>query len=147
MVRFCIGICDKLKKDKCGFLWKVFNFTSAHTLACYDSIGGDEPDGILFSVLHSIQNEYKLAYERDEWLKMVSVKFDVCHIDDRIKHDPHTNQLVGFAHDAFDKDILLKNLNKLTKTEVNNSKATISDNRAKQYLIFIINRWGEMRSH
>ena len=103
MIRFCIGIRDKLKKGKYEFLRKVFNFPSARTLAHYNSIGGNEPDGILYSVLHLIQNEYKLAEESDDWLKMVSLKFDAVHICDKVKYNPHTNQLVGFAYDAFDK--------------------------------------------
>ena len=120
---------------------------SARTLAHYDSIGGNEPDGILYSVLHLIQNEYKLAEESDDWLKMVSLKFDAVHICDKVKYNPHTNQLVGFAYDAFDKNVLLEDLNKLTDTQVDDNKTAVSENRAKQYLIFIINRWEKMRNH
>ena len=38
MIRFCIGIRDKLKKGKYEFLRKVFNLPSARTLTYYDSI-------------------------------------------------------------------------------------------------------------
>ena len=72
MIRFCIGIHDKLKKGKYEFLRKVFNLPSVFTLSYYESTGVNEPDGILFLVLKSIQNEYKLADERGDWLKMAS---------------------------------------------------------------------------
>ena len=141
MIKCCIGIRDKLKKGKYEFLRKVFNFPSVFTLSHYDSIGVNEPAGIIFSLLQSIQNEYKLADERYNWLKMASLKLDACHICDKVKNNPHTNQLVGFTYDIFDKDVLLEDLNKLINTEVDNSKVAVSENRAKQYLIFIINRW------
>ena len=91
MIRFYIGIRDKLKKGKYEFLRKVFNLPSARSLSQYDSIGGNKPDGILYSVLKHIQNEYKLADEKDDWLKMVSLKFDACHICDKVKYSPHIN--------------------------------------------------------
>jgi len=141
MIRFCVGIRDKLKKGKYEFLRKVFNFPSARLLAYYDSIGGNEQDGVLYTVLQSIQHEYKLTIEMDEWLRMVSLKFDACHICDKVKYNPHTNQLVGFSHDAFDKNVLLEDLNKLTGVHVEDFKTRVDNNRAKQYLIFMINRW------
>ena len=144
MIRFCVGIRDKLKKGKYEFLRKVFNFPSARLLAYYDSIGGNEQDGVLYTVLQSIQHEYKLTIEMDEWLRMVSLKFDACHICDKVKYNPHTNQLVGFSHDAFDKNVLLEDLNKLTGVHVEDFKTRVDNNRAKQYLIFMINRWEKM---
>ena len=107
MIRFCIGIRDKLKKGKYEFLQKLFHLPSAHTLSQYDSMGGDEPDGLLYKVLKSIQDEYKLNDEMDDWERMVSLKFDACHICDKVKYNPHTNQLIGFSYNAFDKNILL----------------------------------------
>ena len=101
MIRFCIGIQDKLKKGKYEFLRKVFNLPSARLLSQYDSIGGNEPDGVLYTVLQSIQHEFKLTDEKDEWRRMVSLKFDACHICDKVKYNPHTNQLVGFAKTPF----------------------------------------------
>ena len=44
---------------------------------------------------------------------MVSLKFDACHICDKVQYNPHSNQLVGFAYNAFDKNVLLEDLNKL----------------------------------
>ena len=55
-------------------------------------------------------------------MKMVSLKFDACHIFDKVKYNPHTNQLIGFAYNAFDKDVLLEYLHELSNTVVNNSK-------------------------
>ena len=72
---------------------------------------------------------------------MVSLKFDACHICDKVKYNPHTNQLVGFAYNAFDKDVLLEDMNTLANTETDSSKTSVRENRAKQYLIFMINRW------
>ena len=66
MIRFCIGIRDKLKKGKYEFVRKVFNLPSARTLSHYDSIGGSEPDGVLYTVIQSIQHEYKLMDETDD---------------------------------------------------------------------------------
>ena len=71
---------------------------------------------------------------------MVSLKFDAFHICDKVKYNPHTNQLVGFSYDAFDKNFLLEDLNKLTGEHDNDCKTRVDTNRAKQYLIFMINR-------
>ena len=75
---------------------------SARTLACYDSIGGNKPDGALSTVLQTIHHEHKLTEETDDCRRMVSLKFDTCHICDKVKYNPHTNQLIEFAYDAFD---------------------------------------------
>ena len=113
----------------------MFNLSSARTLAHYDSIGGNEPDGVLYTILQSIQHEYKLTKETDDWQRMVSLKFDACHICDKVKYNPHTNQLVGFSYDAFDKNVLLEDLNKLTGVHVEDFKTSVDNNRAKQYPI------------
>ena len=60
MIRFCIGIRDKLKKGKYKFVRKVFNLPSARILSHYDSIGGNEPDGVLYTVIQSIQRQGRI---------------------------------------------------------------------------------------
>ena len=102
MIRFCIGLRDKLKKGKYEFLCKVFNMPSARVSARDDLIGGNEPGGVLYTVLQTIQHEYELIKETNDWRRMVSLKFDACHIYDTVKYNPHTNQLIEFAYDAFD---------------------------------------------
>ena len=85
MIRLCIGIRDKRKKGKYELLHKVFNLPSVRILAQYDLTSGIEPDGVLYEVLQSIEHEYKLHNETDKWCRMVSLKFDACHICDKVR--------------------------------------------------------------
>ena len=74
---------------------------------------------------------------------MVSLKFDACHICDKVRFNPHTNELVGFTHDAFDENVLLRDLPDLDcETEVKSPKSNdFSTKKAKQYILFMVSRW------
>ena len=71
---------------------------------------------------------------------MVSLKFDACHISDRVSFNFHTGEMVGFREDAFDIDILASEL-KLIESVNNADKNDLSDYRTKQYLLFMISCW------
>ena len=74
---------------------------------------------------------------------MVSLKFDACHICDKVRFNPHTNELVGFTHDAFDENVLLRDLRDLNcEAEVKSPKSNdFSTKKAKQYILFMVSRW------
>ena len=102
----------------------------------YDSIGGNEPDGILYSVLDLMQTEYNITEEKDDWLKMVCLK--LMHVTCVIR-----SNTIPIPTSLLDLHMML-----LTKmcylniwTSWHNNKIAVSENRAQQYLIFMINRW------
>ena len=131
MIRFYIGIRDKLIKGEYEFLQKEFDLPSACTFAQYCLIGGHELDGLLFTVLNSKQHECNLADEFNDSGRMVSLKFDACHICDKVRYNPHTNKLVGFSYNAFDKNVLLEDLYKLSSTKVDDNKSVVAKDKAK----------------
>ena len=97
MIRFCIIYRDKLKKVLYKFVCKVFNFPSARNLSDYNSLGGNKVDGILYSVLGSIQTGFGILYNDDEWHWMFSLKVDACYISNKVTFNYHTNKLIVFC--------------------------------------------------
>ena len=61
---------------------------------------------MIYSVLQSLADEYDSGEDIDNWKRMVSLKFDACHISDRVLFNFYTDELVGFTEDAFGIDIL-----------------------------------------
>ena len=66
MIRFCVGLQDQLKKGKYEFLRKTFGLPYAATVSKYDSYGENEPDGVLYTTLKAVQEEFKLDAIKDE---------------------------------------------------------------------------------
>ena len=44
----------------------------------------------------------------NKWYRMVSLCFDIMHIANGVKFDPHSMEVVGFAEDAFQRNVLLE---------------------------------------
>ena len=44
----------------------------------------------------------------DEWKIMVSLKYDVMYIRSKIKFNPHTMDVIKFANDSFNFNVLVK---------------------------------------
>ena len=127
---------DKLKNGRYEFISKVFNLPSCRTISEYNSVGGNSSDGILHDVLKKLRSN--LDGDGDDWHKHVSLKWDACHIAEKVVFNSHTNRLVGFTHDAFDGDVLLQELS-MIKEDVEEKE--LEPKRAKQYLIFMISNW------
>ena len=137
-------LSDKLNNGLYGFFAKVFNWPSSRTISEYNSIGGNAPDGVLYDVLDKINGERSVKDSDDDWRSMVSLKFDACHVADKVIYNAHTNSIVGFAHDAFDIDVLLEELGSESNTDEddqNDTKTEKHGEHAKQYIIFMITTW------
>ena len=105
VICFCVGLLDKLKKRMYECVQKVFNLPSVGTLSHYNSIYGNEPDDVIYSVLQYLVDEYNLGENIDDWKRMVSLKSNAYHISDRVLFNFHTGELVGFTEDTFYVDI------------------------------------------
>ena len=115
MIHFCIRLQDQLITGKYEFFRKVLGWPSSQTISEYNSVGGNEPDGILYSFLQTLIDEFNLHDEHNEWMKMVSLKWDAFHVSDRIKYIFYTDQIVGVTHDSFEPNVLMEEFNKLDK--------------------------------
>ena len=107
MIRFCIGLQDQLKTGKYEFGCKVLGWPSSQSISEYNSVGGNEPDGILYLVLQILANEFNLHDEQHAWINMLYLKWDPYHISDKIKYNYYTDQIVGIMHHAFKPDVLM----------------------------------------
>ena len=143
----CVILNDALSNGKYVFFAKVFNLASVKTISAYNSIGGNEPDGIMHDTLERIINLTD-KYD-DEWNKMLSLKWDAAHVAEKVVYNFHTHELIGFTHDAFDVDVLLAELEAQT---VGNDDTDADDDddddstqkqpvHAKQFLIFMVTNW------
>ena len=95
----CVMVRDKVKNGMYDFLAKTFHWPSSRTVFEYDSVSGQNPDGVMYDILEQIELEIKGL---DKWKIMVSLKYDAMHIGSKIKCNPHTIEVVGFANDSFD---------------------------------------------
>ena len=87
------------------FLASTFHWPSSRTVSKYDSVGGQNLDGAMYDVLEQVEHETRGL---DEWKRMVPLKYDTMHIGSKIKCNPHTMEIVGFANDSFDFNCLKK---------------------------------------
>eukprot|EP00978_Attheya_sp_CCMP212_P047092 scaffold421221_cov91-Attheya_sp.AAC.2 len=109
MIRFAISLFNKLKKDKYEFLRKVFNLPSSRRLNDYMSPGGNAPSGIVFDLLEQQRTLFEgnnKDLERLDWRRHGSLSWDSCCIRDKLTFNSHSLELVGFADDAFDIDVV-----------------------------------------
>ena len=82
-----------MKKGNYNFTAKVFGLLTSPTLSKIDLFRGNEPDGMLYEVLEPILKEFELNKIDDDWIRMISLKFDACHnISDKVLYIP-TNLL------------------------------------------------------
>ena len=101
----CVMARDKVKNGMYDFLAKIFHSPSIRIVSEYDSVGGQNPDEAMYDVLEQVELETKGL---DEWKIIVSSKYDAMHIGSKIKYNPHTMKVVGFANDSFDFNVLAK---------------------------------------
>ena len=100
---------------KGDFYVKCFGWATSCTVSEYDSVGGDLPDGMQYDVLaqlseemDSICREETDSMSGDELDSMAPLCFDTMFFARKIKYDPNTNDIVGFTHNDFDPNVILK---------------------------------------
>jgi len=69
-------------------------------------------------------------------MRMGPLAFDSMSIKSKVKYDPYSNELVGFAERALKEDVLLKELN--ASTSNNNDMRPVL---AQQFMVFIFISW------
>ena len=145
MIRFAMMISTKLNRGTYDFVSSVFNLPSSRTLANYDSVDGSTKDGVLFDVVRLLGNRLKENMTRvqdcsegeKEWMRMGSLSFDSMSIKAKIKFDPHSNELVGFAEGGLQEDVLMKELGELDSSSSQKNRPDLS----QQFLVFIFSSW------
>ena len=73
---------DSLKNGRYSFFSKVFNWPSVRTVSEYNSLGGNEEDGLMYEVLENISLDDSIP--EDDWRRHISLKWDACHIADKV---------------------------------------------------------------
>ena len=112
----------KLKTYK--FLEKVFHLPSSEYLSQYGNPAAHDPDGVLYTVLNMSKEAVETYLEEkkktlsskdydDIYCWFGSLAFDSKDIKEKVILDPHTGEIVGFAQDAFELDIIFEELKNL----------------------------------
>ena len=73
------------------------------------------------------------------WIRMGSLSFDSMSIKNKVKFDPHSNELVGFAEGALKEDVLLRELVALDATTA--VKKQLRPELSQQFMVFIFTSW------
>ena len=123
MIRFAMMIRSKMNRGSYDFLASVFNLPSSRTVSKYDSVDGSSKDGVLYEVVRLLKGrlgdkirngkQNGMTDDQIEWMRMGSLSFDSMSIKNKVKFDPNTHELVGFAEGALKEDVLLQELDAL----------------------------------
>ena len=77
-----------------------------------------------------------------EWMRMGSLAFDAMSIKEKVKFDPHSNELVGFEQGALTENVLLKEMEELDASATQKDELkSLRPSLSKQFLIFIFTTW------
>ena len=149
MIRFAMMIRSKLNRGTYDFVSSVFNLPSSRLIANYDSVDGSAKDGVQNGVVRILSkrlteamdkaNENGQSAKKIEWMRMGSLSFDSMSIKNKVKYDPHSNELVGFAEGALKEDVLLSELNALYASSP--KKKDLRPDLSQQFLVFIFTSW------
>ena len=119
-IRLAIKLRDKLKNGFYSFLAKALGWPTSRTMSEYDSLGGNQTDGLVFESLAQMMEEtssIEANKDGDEWHRMVSLGFDAMHVADEIQSNMHSYEIVGINRNALESDVLLTELNELCEDD------------------------------
>jgi hypothetical protein len=157
MIRFCISLNHKLGKRDWKSISKAFHMPSQSTLDKHKSIGSNDPDGFYHSIVHGeskhmekVQADEKLSSEFKAWVCHGGLSYDSAKCRDKIIYNYHTGELMGYAHDAFDVNLIQAEWKQAAKNaEAKNGGASAKKESkpklAKHFLLFYFTSW-ESRS-
>lgn len=83
------------------------------TLYSYSNISVHAPDGVLFDSLHVNRKKFDTKnpnLDANHWNRHGSLAFDSMVVKEKLEYNTHSMRIVGFADDAFDLDIIKKEL-------------------------------------
>lgn len=112
MIWFCITLNQKLGKRQWASIAKTFHLPSQSTLSKNHSIGSNDPDSFLHGIVHGeketfkLNNGTRLDKDFDEWLHHGCLSYDSAKCHDKVIYNFQTGELMGFAYDAFNINII-----------------------------------------
>ena len=107
MIQFACMLRARCSVDMYEFFRKVFNLPPNSTLCEYSSSDSTSPDGLMMqTIIHMADIFAKKGVPRDDWRRYVNLAWDSHVVKDMLGFCPHTKRLVGYAHDAFDMDVI-----------------------------------------
>ena len=113
VIRYAIALKLKMGHDKYEFLSRVFNMPCSRTLDSYSNIAVHAPDGVLFDSLHVNRENFETKNPNlsiEDWKRHGSLAWDSMVVKEKLEYNTHSMRIVGFADDAFDLDIIKKEL-------------------------------------
>ncbi|KAL7455841.1 hypothetical protein ACHAWC_008195 [Mediolabrus comicus] len=127
-------------------LAKLAGLPSDRTIRRYKTPNSNEPDGFMHPNLKRARDEFNINYpaaDKFDFRRHGSTAFDSMVTKGRFAANYHTNHLVGAADDAFDEDIILKELKQLEESVLNDggSNPPALPELARNFLVFIFTTW------
>ena len=155
MIRRCIDYNHKLGKRNWATLAKTFHLPSQSTLDKHRSVGANETDGFLHEIVSGEKetlkreiaaNEWDAEFE--EWRRHGCLSYDSAKCRDKVIYNFHTGELMGFAHDAFDRNIIeeewkhaVAKASAAVKDKKQSAKKALTPKLAKHFLLFYFTSW------
>lgn len=107
LIQFVYMLRAQCSVNMYKFFRKAFNLPANGTLCQYSSSGSTSPDRVMTQTIIHMADIYKsLEILLGDWRHQFNLGWDLHVIKDVLGFCPHTKQLIGYAHDAFDKDVI-----------------------------------------
>ena len=127
--------------EKYEYIARTFNLPCGRTINNFSSPSTNSPDGILFDSLKAEKNRFDNKFpgcgEKD-WRRHGVLAWDSMSVKEGVVFNPHSMRIVGFASDAFDLDVIKREMAKLNDLESNVPR---QPPLAKHFLVFIFTTW------
>ena len=136
LLRFAISLRLKLGNDTYEYLAKTFKLPSGRTINQYAAPSTNAPDGVLYESLTAERTKFDGVFPDavpDDWRRHGTLSWDSMAVKEKIVFNVHTMRIVGFAHDAFDIDIIKKEMEDQLCSDSQNKRPPL----AKHFLVFI----------
>lgn len=162
MIRFCITLNQKLGKRQWASIAKTFHLPSQSTLSKHRSIGSHDPDGFLHGIVRGEKETFEsnngtpLDKDFEDWLRHGCLSYDSAKCCDKVIYNFQTGELMGFAYDAFDINIIEREWrdaaeaaekkaaaseSKGDKKKKSTAKKASKPKMAKHFLLFYFTSW------
>ena len=88
----------------------------------YNFFDGDIEDGIVYNVVEGISSNFSRDADAYCWKNYVNLKGGAMHIAGKVVFNSRANKMTGFAHDAFEIDVLMTKFKASTMDSHNQSE-------------------------
>lgn len=124
---------------------KVAGLPSDRTLRRYTVSNSNDPDGIMHSNCSRARSIFKRKYPkagRYDYSRHCIIGLDSMHTKGRFGVSRNTNELVAVAEDAFEDEVIVKELEMLNNNDSEDEDAEMElPGMAKHFLVFIATTW------